>query len=122
MKETNLLEMQLRSLRPRRPSAGLKRRIFRTPVAGLPGATWLLGWLAPATACVLLACSVLNSGTGVSNGASQHGPLLAMSLSNLSYAPYAPANYRSGQNDLTSVTFDWTNRSGSTSSMSFPRF
>jgi len=77
---------------------------------------WVLGSLAPATACLLLTLSVFNSGNyGVS---SRPAPMMAMILSNQSYAAYAPGNGRESQNSLFSVTFDWTNHGGLTSSMS----
>ena len=41
--------------------------------------------------------------------------MVAMMLSNQSYAAYVSGAFQSGQNDLHSVTLDWTNRSGSTS-------
>ena len=121
MKEMNLPETQLRLWRPRRPSAGLKQRIFIARVASLPQIARVLGWLTPATACVLLVFLVLNSEYTASIGASHQEPILATIMSNQSYAAYL-ANHRMGQNDLSAVTFDWTNRSGSTSSMGFPPF
>jgi hypothetical protein len=43
--------------------------------------------------------------------------MVAMMVSNQSYAAYVSGTFQSGQNDLPSVTLDWTNRSGSTSGM-----
>ena len=117
MKEMNLLETQLHSWRPRRPSARLKRRLFAAPARVMPQMAWFLGWLAPATACALLTLSVFNSGNSLPGSPSRHEPMVAMMLSNQSYAAYVSGAFQSGQNDLPSVTFDWTNRSGSTSSM-----
>ena len=62
MKEMNLLETQLRSWRPRRPSAGLKRRLFSARPGARRERGLALGWLAPATACLLLTLAVFNSG------------------------------------------------------------
>ncbi|MGA2801400.1 MAG: hypothetical protein ABSE97_03380 [Verrucomicrobiota bacterium] len=87
----------------------------------MPQITRALGWLTPATACVLLAFLVLNSENTAAISASRQEPILATIMSNQSYAAYL-VNHRMGQNDLSAVTFEWTNRSGSTSSMGFPRF
>ena len=115
MKEMDSLENRLRSCQPRRPSAKLKRRLFAAPARLLPKAAWLLGSLAPATACVLLTFAAFNpANTGNLLG---HEPLTAMILSNQSYAAYASDNYRGTENRLSSVTFDWTNHSGFPSSM-----
>jgi hypothetical protein len=78
---------------------------------------WFLGWLAPATACALLTLSVFNSGNSLPGSSSRHEPMVAMMLSNQSYAAYVSGAFQRGQNDLHSVTLDWTNQSGSTSSI-----
>jgi hypothetical protein len=122
MKELDSLETQLRSWQPRRPSAVLEQRLFATPVNLMPKMAWFVGWLVPATACALLTFSVLISGNGIPGRSSRPEPLAATMLSNKSLLVPAPENPWKGQNELSSVTFDWTNRSGSTSSMtSFPR-
>jgi hypothetical protein len=76
-----------------------------------------LGWLAPATACALLTLSVFNSGNSLPGGSSRHEPMVAMMLSNQNYAAYVPDACQRGQNDPSSITIDWTNRSGCTSSV-----
>ena len=122
MKEMNLPENQLRSWQPRRPSARLRRRLFAAPVKVMPPMAWFLGWLAPATACALLTLSVFNSGNSLPGSSSRHEPMVAMMLSNQSYAVCVSSAFQSGQNDPPSITVDWTNRSGSASSnASFPR-
>jgi hypothetical protein len=81
----------------------------------MPKLAWLLGTLAPATACVLLTLSGFNpenAGTLL-----RRETLTAMILSNQNYAAYASENFRGTENRLSSVTFDWTNHSGFTSSM-----
>jgi len=105
----------LRSWRPRRPSAKLERRLFGAPARLLPKAAWLLGSLAPATACLLLTLSMFNPGN--SGHSLRHEPLVAMILSNQNYAAYASDNFRGAQNNLAAVTFDWTNHAISPSSM-----
>jgi hypothetical protein len=120
MKETDSLENQLLSLRPRRPSPGLKRKLFAAPSVATRRVAWVLGSLAPATACALLTLAVFNPGN---YGDSSHpAPMMAMILSNQSSAAYASGNGGQSQNSLFSVTFDWTNQGVLTSSMpSFSR-
>ncbi len=111
----NLPETQLRSWRPRRPSAALKTRIFAdTTETGVPSARWFWGCLAPAAACALLTLMAFNS----SNNLAQK-PLMGAVLSNENYAAYASGGDQTPQNHLAAVTFDWTNRSGFNSSISF---
>ncbi|MGH7950372.1 MAG: hypothetical protein ACREFE_00400 [Limisphaerales bacterium] len=112
----------MRSWQPRRPSAALKRRLFSAPANAAPELTRFFGWLAPVAACALLTLSMLNSGNGISENLSNHEPMTAMILSNQNYAAYASENFRPRQNNLSSVTFDWTNHGGLPSSMaSFSR-
>jgi len=120
MKETDSLETQLRSWQPRRPSPGLKRKLFAVPMWLAPKLAWALGSLASVAACVLLTLSIFNSGN---SGVSSHSePMAALILSNRSDPAYLPGNFQGAQNNVSSVTFDWTNQGGLTSSMSsFPR-
>jgi len=76
---------------------------------------WLVGSLAPATACLLLTLSIAHVNPGITM---RHEPMVAMILSNQNYAAYASDNFRNGQNNLAAVTFEWTNHSVSPSSMS----
>jgi hypothetical protein len=115
MKEMDSLENRLRSCQPRRPSARLKRRLFAAPFSFMPKAAWLLGTLAPATACLLLTFSAFNADN--TGNLLRREPITAMIMSNQNYAAYASDNYRGTENRLSSVTFDWTNHSGFTSSM-----
>ncbi len=122
MKETKALETQLHSWQPRRPSAALEGRLFATRVSRMPQMALLVGWLVPATACALLTFSVVSSGTNIPGQLSRQEPTVATLLSDPNYLGSAPDGFQKGQNDLSSVTFDWTNRSGCTSSMfSLPR-
>ena len=43
--------------------------------------------------------------------------MIAMILSNQNYAAYASDNFRGAQNNLSSVTFEWTNHNVYPSSM-----
>ena len=122
MKEMNLLETQLRSWQPRRPSARLKRRLFATPARVMPQMAWFVGWLAPATACALLTLLFFNSGNGLPAGSSSRGTMVAMILSNQNYAAYASEGSQNVQNRLSNVTFDSTNRGTSSSIIRFTPF
>jgi hypothetical protein len=105
MKEMNSLENQLRSLRPRRPSSALKRRIFGFSL--MPRAAWFLGPLAPAVACALLTFGVWGS-RGVLPVASHGTILLASNINNTAVAD----GFANKQNSWTLVTFNSTNHSG----------
>ena len=126
MNEMNDLEMLLNSWAPRRPSPKLRRRIFADPLARAceahaspitpEGPTLRFIWLAPAAACLLLALAIV----GQRNGApfphpTNSMPIMAVILSNQSYAAYLPSSFQPEQNSLRN-TFEWTNRSRSTTS------
>ncbi len=77
---------------------------------------WWLGSLVPAAACLLLTLSVFNPGNqGLSL---RHDPMVAIILSNQNYAAYASGNFHGTENNLSAVTFEWTNHGVSRSSMS----
>lgn len=101
-------EMQLRSWRPRRPSAGLKRRIFGfAGEADVPTARWLWSCVAPTMACALLTMMAFNrNADGLASK-----PAMDLILSSQNNAAYAAGGVQTEQNHLASVTFDWTNRS-----------
>jgi len=88
----------------------------------MPKMAWFVGWLVPATACALLTFSVFTSGNNIPGQSSARGPMAATMLSNQNFLTPVPGSLQQGQNDLLSVTFDLTNRNGSTSSIAaFPR-
>jgi hypothetical protein len=118
MKETDSLENQLRSWRPRRPSAGLKRKLFAAPMRLAPKLAWAFGSLAPVAACVLLSLSNFNSGSVIQGNSGGTETLDALISSNQSCAANPPGGIRGRENKLFSVTFDWTNHGNFTSSMS----
>lgn len=111
----NPLEKQLRSWTPRRPSPSLRRRLFggSAPLAHPAGA---LFWFGPVTACLLFACVVVSqhSPVGVSS-VSRPDALIAVILSNQSYAAYLPGSFQRAANRLD--TFEWTNQGHSPSFM-----
>jgi len=121
----NELELQLRSWAPRRPSAKLSQELF----GKLPDADTVRSrrqehgfsfrWLVPATAALLLTCLVLNQhNTTPITGGARGEPMVAMIMSNQSAIPYLPGSFQREQNILLADTFEWTNGSGSTSSIS----
>lgn len=101
-------ETQLRSWRPRRPSAGLKRRIlgFAGDVE-VPTARWLWGCVAPTMTCALL---TLMAFSHTDDGLGQR-PAMALILSDQNCAAYATGGAQAEQNHLAALTFDSTNRS-----------
>lgn len=120
MNQMNDLEIQLRSWAPRRPSARLEAQLFphvatvpEVEAPWRPQLSFRLRWLAPATAGLVLLCVMFNQRYGSSiNGATNSGPFLALISSNQSFAAYSP-----GKNGPPIDTFEWTNGSGSTSSI-----
>ena len=114
MKELN--ETQLRAWRPRRPSAGLKRRIRQfAGESEAPTDRWLWGCVAPTMACALLTLMAFNrAGDGLGER-----PAMALILSSQSCAAYAAGGAQAEQNHLAAVTFDSTNRSVLRSSIRF---
>lgn len=126
----NELELQLRSWAPRRPSAKLNQKLFaasqdadtaRPPQHEPRHAEHLFSfrWLVPATAALLLICLVLNQHNSAPiTGGARREPMVAMIMSNQSAIPYVPRGFQREQNVLVADTFEWTNGSGSTSSIS----
>ena len=122
----------MRALVPRRPSAGLKEQIFtarRAPVTGdaldltepaSPATRHpYLAWLAPATAALLLVAMLVNNQRNPSLSiAHSASPLVAMALSNQNAAAWLPGSFSRERNGLPEETLEWTNGSGSTSSIS----
>ena len=93
-------EAQLRSWTLRRPSAALKRRLFRGDAAG-PRAAKLAAWLAPAAAGLLFAGLILNQQrVATLSGTPQSGGMVALILSNQSYAAYLPGSFVRTHNQL----------------------
>ncbi len=117
MKELNPLEVQLRSWTPRRPSLKTERQLFGRPRLRprftLPR---LVSVFAPTAVCLLLTLAGLkHHGPAVLLADQPQTALIALSLSNQSYAAYLPGNCQSSANRLD--TFEWTNRGSTQSSM-----
>ena len=126
------LERVLRCWTPRRPSPAVKRRIFAgaqgavgdesvaiegSGAAILQAAPFRLGWFAPVTVSLLLACVLFNQHNSFVLSDSTGGPLVAAALSNQSAAAWLPGSFERSQNSLPVDAFDWTNvsRRGSSS-------
>jgi hypothetical protein len=110
MNELNHWERSFRSWTPRRPSAGVKARVFGRAAAVERPRRVSLGWLAPATVCLLLLFVTASQRSGElarrASGSNQT-PIMAVTLSNVSLVP---------------DTFEWTNHGHSPSSIpSFPQ-
>jgi hypothetical protein len=118
MKEMNWLETQLNSWEPRRPSARIKRRLFPTPSARLELAM-AFNWLAPATVCMLLALTVFKQENNISAASPRHDPTVAMMLSNQNSVAYLTGGSSQIEHNILPATFEWTNRSDSTSTIGF---
>ena|SRR5438132_13151735 len=125
MNEWNPLERQLRSWRPRRPSARLKARVFGQSVAIDRQRRLAFGWLAPATVCMLLLFITFSQRDGELTrlaSASNQVPMMAVTLSNLSFAAYLPGSSVNDRNAVRPDTFEWTNHGHSPSSIpAFPQ-
>src|SRR2546425_12907781 len=105
MNPMNLLETQLRSWAPRRPSARLEQRLFAV-APSQPRPAHAFGWLAPAMACFLLALAVAGQRNAATVASGAHrDALVAVIMSNQSYAAYLPGNFQHGQNRLPTDTF-----------------
>jgi len=130
MNEMNELETQLRMWAPRRPSAALKQRIFASrdqapatcsrddrPETESSPTSFRLSWLAPVAVCVVAMCALFVQRNPVISASGDSGPMMAVIMSNHSASAYSPAATLAGRNGLPADTFEWTNRSGSTSSI-----
>ena len=115
MKEKEMnLENQLRSWQPRRPSPRLKRRLFPFTGGNDGHGVWLR-CLAPAAACLLLAITIMNQEPGLAASSARRQPTVGMLSSNLNYTYTPSANDR---NQVAPPSFEWTNLSDSSSSIS----
>jgi hypothetical protein len=144
MNDMNSLETQLRSWAPRAPSAKVKRRLFghhfsqtaagalttllqagagTAPSLALPDQdeahfpTIRLRWLAPVSAALVISIAFLGERTRAVPSAASASPMVAVALSNQSAAAWLPSSFACAQNGLPAETFEWTNGSGSTSSI-----
>jgi hypothetical protein len=116
MSELNELELRLRSLAPRRPSAGLERRLFRRPVPKtIPEPGFRLSWMPPAMAALMLLCVLFNQHSSQALSSAGSNSMVAVALSNQSIAPWLPGSFSREHNGLPNGTFEWTNGNNSSS-------
>ena len=116
MTDWNPMEQQLRSWKPRSPSAKLKERLFPASeplIVEAPGAfsgRW--GWVAPVMGSFLALMAVSGSHSTQIVSYSSHGTTdwLSAATSNQSYAAYFAAGFHSEQNSLQQDPIEWTNR------------
>lgn len=108
--------MHLRSWKPLPPSARLKQRIFGTRTSQVTVAL-VLRWLAPAMVCALVALGLLSQPNNVPSGRPTQGPIVGMILSNQSPVASLSNDIHQAGSSAFSGTFEWTNRTGSTSSV-----
>ena len=110
----NSLEAQLRFWTPRRPSPKIERQLFGSSAVRftLPK---LVTIFAPTAACLVLTMVGLKQYGQPLLPPGGQAEMIAMSLSNQSFAPYLPGNCQSAANRV--ATFEWTNRGYSQSSM-----
>lgn len=121
MKETNWLETQLSSWEPRRPSASIRNRLFPKPL-GRTAPAYTLSWLAPATACLLLALMVVRQEGNLSAASPGRDARLAMMMSNSSSVAYLAGASSEIEHNILRATFESTNRSESSSTIGFTPF
>jgi len=118
MKEMNWLEDHLNSWKPRRPSAGIKRRLF--PASRVrPELFRMLNWLAPAAVCMLLALAAFRQETGFSVASPRQDHAVAMIMSNSSAIVYLPGGSSQIEQNVLPLTLGWTNHTRSTSTVGF---
>jgi bacteriorhodopsin len=79
-------------------------------------------WLAPATACLLLALAVFKQENNISAAGTRHDPAIAMMLSNQSFVAYLAGGSSQIKHNILPATFESTNRNGSASNVSFTPF
>ena len=79
-------------------------------------------WLAPATVCMLLALAVFKQENYISAASPRHDPAVAMMLSNQSSVAFLTGGSKQIEHNVLPATFEWTNRSDSTSTIGFTPF
>lgn len=108
--------MHLHSWKPRRPSARLRQKIFETRTSQVTAAM-VLRWLAPVTVCALVALGLLSQPNNIPSGQPTQSPMVGMITSNQSPVASLSNDMRQAGSGVFSGTFEWTNRTGSTSSV-----
>jgi hypothetical protein len=71
---------------------------------------------------MLLVAAAFRQENGVSVGSSRHEPLIAMIISNRNAVACLPGGSAQIERNVLPDTFEWTNRSGSSSTVGFMPF
>jgi len=71
---------------------------------------------------MLLALAVFKQENNISATSPRHDPAVAMMLSNQSFVAYLSRRSSQIEHNILPATFEWTNRSDSTSTMRFTPF
>jgi hypothetical protein len=79
-------------------------------------------WLAPATVCLLMALAVFKQENYISAATARRDPAVVTMLSNQSSVAYLTGGPSQIEHNVWASTFEWTNRSDSTSTMGFTPF
>jgi len=82
----------------------------------------VLNWLAPATACLLLALSVFRQENSMPAQPPRHDLAVAAMMSNQNTVAYLAGSRSQSEHNLLASTFEFTNRSGSTLNRGFTSF
>jgi len=114
--EMSQLENQLGSWQLRQPSPSIKRGLYPTASAR-EAASLSLRWLGPVAACLLLALTIASQ-SDLSGNSARSDAMVGLISSNLSLTNILPQSDTQGRNGVSPASFEWTNRSGSSSSIS----
>jgi hypothetical protein len=127
------LETLLRSWKPRRASRAVRTRLFGEQPTELPGQAYAhaggtaaiqpgpfrIGWLAPATFSLLLACVLFNQHNAFVLGQNATGgSLVAAAVSNQSAAAWLPGSFQRSHNSLPVDALEWAHGSAWASNVS----
>jgi len=77
-----------------------------------------LRWLAPAAACLILALTVASRDPGLSASSARREAMMGLISSNLNFTNILPKSDSPERNRVLPASFEWTNLSGITSSIS----
>jgi hypothetical protein len=82
----------------------------------------MLNWLAPATACLLLALAAFRQENGIPAKPPRHNPAIAMMLSNQNTVAFLAGRPSQIEHNILPPTFEFTNRNGSALNSGFTSF
>ena len=83
---------------------------------------WVLNWLAPATACLLLALAAFRQENGFLTQPARPDPYVAMMMSNQNTVAYLAGGPSQSEHNVLASTFEFTNRSRSLLNNGFTPF